>query len=199
MINFLQGIVTDIELNTITVNVAGIGFGIIVPQPNLARINETIQLYIHLQWNQEQGPLLYGFNNLDEKRLFTALIAINGFGPKIGISLLASLTPHDLVTAIITGQTKTLSAINGIGAKKAETLILHLKDKITKIPLSTKSSDTGIQSLKKLNDVLQGLGYSRQEIEQTLESIKASLKPDALFDETLRKALTFLSRNKLKY
>src|SRR5258708_4097906 len=124
MISFLQGIVFDYNGNKLVLNVQGVGFDLQVSQAGTFVIGESVSLCVYLQWNQEQGPLLFGFHNELEKKVFLLVISCSGIGPKIALALLSALTPSVFLQIIQSGDEKALSGIPGIGAKKAEQMIV---------------------------------------------------------------------------
>jgi Holliday junction DNA helicase RuvA len=200
MINFLQGIVTEIESQAITISLGGIGFNVCVAKPSMFNLQQPVTLSIHLHWNQEQGPQLFGFLSPADKILFVTLTTVPGLGPKIALSILSTLSCEQTVQAITTSHIKILSSVSGIGTKKAETIILHLKDKILKNPsLAQACSGMAPDHFRKIGEALQGLGYSRLETQQAMDSVNAQRTTEQSFDELFRKALMFLSKSKLNY
>lgn len=129
MISYLTGTVTQVTQTSITLVVAGIGFDIIVPRPALYRADSMVSLSIFFHWNQDSGPQLYGFLNPSEKSLFSLVLSCAGCGPKIGLSVVASIEPVAFFGAIMQADSALLSSINGIGKKKAEQMIYLLKIK----------------------------------------------------------------------
>ena len=85
----------------------------------------------------------------------------------------------------------------GIGAKKAEQMIVQLRHKVEKLLESgiVINDDASLTHWTTLNDVLVSLHYSRQEITAALSHIKDSdTNQNATFDHLLRQALSFLSK-----
>ena len=80
-----------------------------------------------MHWNAENGPSFYGFTTPFDKTVFTHIMQCPGIGPKIALTALASIGASGILEAIQCGDIKRLSSINGVGTKKAEQIILHLK------------------------------------------------------------------------
>lgn len=200
MIAFLHGIIKDTAPQTVILDVNGISFVIQVPDERLFTMQQKIELAIHFHWNPEQGPHLFGFIDTWAKTAFTLIISCSGVGPKIGLAALQALSPMQFFQLILLADTKTLSSINGIGTKKAESIILQLKDKVTKLSLPELSSDAkghvNLQVFKQISDALTSLNYSRGEISGALEYAKKQITSQKYsFDELLRKALSFLAKS----
>lgn len=195
MINLLKGMIVERNEQSITLNVHSIGFQVFVIDSSYA-VGQEISLHIYLQWHQENGPVLYGFQTELEKSIFLMIISCSGIGPKIALAILSGMKPATFLKVIQTSDEKALSSINGIGAKKAEQMIVQLRHKATKLIESGISSvdDTEFHDFKNISDVLTSLSYSRTEISQALQHVKESVEPNAPFDLMMRKALSYLSK-----
>jgi Holliday junction resolvasome RuvABC DNA-binding subunit len=91
--------------------------------------------------------------------------------------------------------------VSGIGTKKAEHMIVHLKVKAHKLIKTGQISNTGsVSYLHEVDSALQSLNYSRGEIQRAMEHIKqahsqrgADDTPQPSFDILLRRALAYLT------
>lgn len=198
MINLLQGKVISLKESLITLNVQGVGFACTVPHVYGFDIHKEVTLFIHMHWNAENGPSLFGFKTEEEKILFVLIIDCPGIGPKIGLAILSQMSVQDTIQAILQDNVKKLSDINGIGEKKAEQLIVHLKRKVTKLmekgELNLSAQES--QEWYTLTQALESLGYSRQEIKGAIAHLSSTENSTMLpFDQLMRRALGFLSRN----
>lgn len=199
MIRILNGIVKEIENNCLVLDSGGIGFAVSVPDDKIFIKGQKIELYIHFNWNQEAGPQLFGFLTTNERSIFSLIISCSGFGPKIGLAILNSMLPESFVQSILFSDIKSLSSISGVGAKKAESMILQLKDKVSKLPIdqTDNTKNNSLHLIKQVNEALSSLSYTRQEIAGALEYAKQNISfENVTFDEILRKALSFLAKKK---
>lgn len=197
MIQNLKGIVTEIYTRYLTIDVHGVGFIIMVPDEKLFFINQETKLEIYFNWNQESGPSLYGFTTSFEKQVFALIINCPGLGPKIGLAILSYMKPEQFIQAVTLADAKVLSNVNGIGTKKAEMIIMHLKDKINKLIPNTFDSieSENIIKIRDVSEALTSLNYSKTEISSALEYVKKQNDVINLpFDELLKKSLSFLSK-----
>ena len=199
MFSYIRGTVKGVVDNQLILEVYGIGFSLLVPNHELFQREKEITVATYLQWNQEQGPTLYGFSNDYEKAIFILVIGCSGIGPKIALLILQNLSPTAFLRAIQTSDIKALSSISGIGPKKAEQLIVQLKHKVT--ALIDRTWDVGsaeeaaqLEQWKNITQVLQSLNYSRQEIDQALSQLSQDIQGDVAFDVLMRKALSFLAK-----
>lgn len=199
MINQINGLITACEPHCITILVNNsLGFGVSVPNENKFALNQTVQLLIHFHWSADNGPALYGFETAEERQVFKLIISCSGVGPKIGLAALHHLSASTILSAIATNDVKVLSSVSGIGTKKAENIIVQLKDKAEKLLLENPSlaqDNCAARNVTEMTQVLTSLNYSRQEIGAALDYVKAQPDYQSLaFDGLLRKALSFLSK-----
>lgn len=199
MINSINGYIESIDQGQVEVKLKEIGlsFSLFVPTATKFVINSEVIFFTYCHWNQEQGPILFGFENKAQRRLFIAMIACSGIGPKMAIAILEQLGVSDFVRAITQQDLKLLSTVSGIGSKKAEQMIVQLKHKIDKLIEHQEFSNlSGAQHLSEVRSVLGSLNYSTAEISQALDYVKnASVEKSGTFDMALRSALSFLSKS----
>lgn len=197
MFHSLSGLVTHQQDNKVVISVAGIGFEIFSPQAKLLSLQQTTTLFVYMHWNPEQGPSLFGFQQLIEKDLFLMIISCSGIGPKLALTILESVSPVDFVHIVCQENSKALSAIKGVGAKKAEQIIMQLKDKAHKLAgqLPATQEPSAIGAWVDLQQTLISLNYTPTEIKQTISMLKEQTAGQSVpFDALLRKALTLLAK-----
>ena len=137
MISKLRGIVDTILDTQVIIDVGGVGYGVFVPQKTLTRLplGSTTTLWIETVV-REDAIALYGFLTQLEHETFLLLTTVQGIGPKAGLSILSTLSPEQVSSAILSGDIKAFASANGIGKRTAERIVAELKDKITKININ---------------------------------------------------------------
>ena len=151
-----------------------------------AIVGEQIELHTHLQV-KEDGITLFGFDSVKEKEIFLKLISVSGVGPKLGITVLSSLSADDLAQAVFTADVKRLSAVKGLGKKTAEKIVLELHGKISaaeimgasgEVPTATIANASAPTKLSAVDEdavaALMGLGFTRNESAQAVKKAKDS-------------------------
>jgi len=197
MINSINGTIKNVQANKIIIETSFFGFDVSVPNESVFNVNQEATVYIYFHWNQENGPSLYGFTSQLEKSVFSLIVSCSGIGPRIGLTVLANMQPQEFLCAITTDDKKLLSSVPGIGLKKAEQIILQLKDKAQKlINEGGDFENKNLTDLKNISEVLQSLNYSRTEVSQALQFLREKEFQDVAFDQQLRKALSFLAKLK---
>ena len=189
MIAYVKGILASVYEQQIIVDVNGVGYLISVSTSTLGELppkNSEVQIFTHVQSN-ESGQFLYGFLSQEEVRLFTMLISVSGIGPRAALSILSTLTPSQVMIAIIAGDAAALSKAPGVGRKTAERILLDLRGKI--------KTDTNILNEKTEKqdalDALLALGYGRTEAMQTVMEVTET---GMTTDDIIRKSLNRLAR-----
>lgn len=196
MIGMVTGKVVAIQKQSVLIAAGPVGFEVAIPQPTLVMQGQEVCFHTYLHWS-DQGPSLYGFVTPAEKSVFLVVISCSGIGPKIGLAVLADLGVNGFLEAIHTGNEKMLSKVNGIGAKKAEQMIVQLKHKIGQLEESgvvVQEHSVGAQ-FSTVSMALESLNYSRAEIARAMHHIKNSAGATVpSFDVLMRQALSFLSK-----
>ena len=198
MIDYLIGTIKSVHEKSVTVLADNLGFLCHTPQAAKLVQGKKIELFTHLHWNQEKGPSLYGFETELERTTFIMIIGCPKIGPSIALTILSQI-PAPQFLEIITSQNDTaLSAINGIGPKKAEQLIAALKHKVAKLISSgavKAETQQGFIQWQNVTDVLTSLNYSRQEVAGAMNYLTDKHHDQNYsLDQLIRSALGYLSK-----
>src|SRR5687768_3991729 len=86
---------------------------------------------------REDSAELFGFLEHSERMLFGKLLGASGVGPRLALNMLSTMPPDRIVHAIVSKDIAALKRIPGLGAKKAERLVLELADRLDDIALTT--------------------------------------------------------------
>ncbi len=202
MIGWLKGEVLAIEKDEVLVNVAGVGYWVALGQATRQRlgleIGKKAELYIYTSVREDEIRL-FGFKDLEGRKLFLSLLSVNGVGPKAGGALLDQLSPGEMVQAIQKGDYKVFTQVSGIGAKTARRIVFDLTGKIEPLQLEKESSPSaqatlfaGGQVAADARSALANLGIPDKEADKVIQS---HLKPDITINELLRLCLSDLQRN----
>jgi len=192
MIASLSGTILKIEESSLVIGVGGVGVRVFVPRTvleDVGGIGRSLRLHTHLIV-REQELSLYGFETEEDLQLFEVLLGVNGVGPKVGLAILATLSPEMLKSAIMREETAVLQRVPGIGKKTAERIMFQLRDKLDLTQVSTAVplvSDVDADVI----DFLTGLGFSIVEAQSALQNIPRDIKS---FDERVQTALQHLDQ-----
>lgn len=196
MISYIKGILEDMSPGMVVVDNHGIGYQMMVPMrgESFPKIGQKIKIYTHMHV-REDDVSLFGFLSKEEKEAFELLIGVNGIGPKVGLSVLSTLSVYELKMAVISEDVKTISKTPGLGPKGAKKLILELKDKLSFEELEedgvgAEIFDTSADSSDSVMITIEGLvslGYSKSEAAIAVNKVEDA--KDLTPEELLKKAL----------
>ena len=209
MLAYIKGTLEMKMTGYIVIDVGGLGYKVYMSDSGiekLGNIGETVKVHTYYKV-REDDISIFGFNTLEELKMFELLISVSGVGAKTALGMLAVCEPTEFALAVITEDIKTLTQMPGIGAKSAQRIILELKDKIKKeqqIQELTKATE-GIRGAKtKLEEkieneekideaiaALQVLGYNKREIEKAFDKL---VKENMTTEELIRKGLSILGK-----
>lgn len=190
MIYSLSGKLIVKKQGFIVIEVNGIGFKIFVSsetERKLPKIRERFFLFCYTSVKQD-GIELYGFLTEKELEIFELLISTDGVGPKAGLKILGITKIDGLLSAIKQGRSDLLTRAAGIGDKKAQRIVLELRDKIkhhkSEEEMALMETDIDIEK------ALKNLGYNQSEIKEVFKNIPSKIKK---VEDRLKAALKILS------
>lgn len=200
MIAFVNGIIDDIAIDNVVVDVGGVGYNVKISASTAGKlpgIGENVKLYTYTSV-REDAFWLYGFLSRADLEIFKKLITVNGIGPKGALAILSVMDADSLRFAILSGDTKAISQAPGIGKRTAERLILDLKDKmqydddmINREIVSSASGNAFADTPEKQEAVaaLVSLGYGQTESLQAVNAIEGieSMDSGAILKAALKK------------
>ncbi len=134
MIGKLQGFVDYIGDGFIILMVSGVGYKVYTPE--IFALKDNISLWIETVV-REDSIRLFGFSNIAGQNLFNMLTGVSGVGPKVAMAIMGTIKTDTLLTAIATGDAKTIATAPGVGKKVAEKIIVELKSKVGGVSFST--------------------------------------------------------------
>lgn len=191
MINKIFGTISEIKEKEIFIKNDFFEFIINFPKTNRLKIGNKEEIKISFIWNSENGPSLFGFLEENEKMIFESLISCSGIGPKIAITIIDTLDIAIIYDSIINNKPKILTQVSGIGLKKAEMIIIQLKNSFEKMNL--KIFEASNLSKINTNDLIQGLeylGYNQIQINNAIKKVIETENIENLqFHEIMRIAI----------
>lgn len=193
MIAFLQGKLAARTLTSAYINVGGIGYEVLMPASDLAKLPETnseVTVLTYLQVS-DAGIALYGFGSEEEKILFQKLIGVSGVGPKMALAALSTFSPPALADAVAAQDTALLSKIPGVGKKTASRIVLELKGSLEKEGLSLFSQEgagaAGSPALQGAQEALLSMGFTSAEVELALKGAPENATEQKMLQYALKR------------
>ena len=213
MLAYIKGTIEMKMTGYVVIDVGGLGYKVFMSDVGIEKIGNIGEMVkVHTYYKVREDDIsIFGFNTLEELKMFELLISVSGVGAKTALTMLAVCEPSEFALAVIAEDVKTLTQIPGIGAKSAQRIILELKDKITKeqqiekinaqvnSKLKTKSKtedklQVAIENNNKVTEAmaaLQVLGYNKKEIEKAFAKLD---KNELSTEELIKKGLNLLGK-----
>ena len=208
MIAKLTGVVDTLALDSVVLDVNGVGYLLTASGRTLGRLvaGDRAALLVET-FVRDERIVLYGFFDTGEREWFRLLTTIQGVGPKAALALLSVLDPEQLARAIASQDKTALIRADGVGAKLALRIINELKDKVGNLALGTAAqgaapAKAGAPSAVPAADgrladavsALVNLGYGRSEAFGAVMNASRALGDGAAVGELIRQGLKELSQ-----
>lgn len=193
MIARLTGQLIERCVDSAIIDVNGVGYRVSVSKltaEGLPASGQAVSLQIHTHVRQD-AISLFGFLDLAERQAFEALIGMNGMGPKAAMGVLSGIAADELARAVAAEDLARLCMVSGIGKKKAERMVLELKDKLI-VVAAVAGQATPSAELDDLRSALMNLGFKPAEIEQIIPELRKRVGEGDGLDVLLPQALGLL-------
>ncbi len=131
MIGKLKGIIDSYGEDHVILDVNGVGYLVHCSTRTLQALpatGEAVVLAIETHVREDQIRL-FGFLLDGEREWFRLLQTVQGVGTKVALSILGTLNPADLASAIALRDKAMVARSPGVGPKVAERIVTELKDK----------------------------------------------------------------------
>ena len=197
MIASLAGSVAAVALDSVILEVGGIGYRVYVSPSVLAAAAQggQLKLFTH-HVVREDLQALYGFHTVEELGFFGLLLTVTGVGPKAAMAIVGSRPTAELQLAIMQQDQAVLVSIPGIGKKLAERVIFELKEKVAAAGVAAIAIPGAVGGSE--GDVvgaLQALGYSLPEAREAARHGLAMAGVGAALEDRVKAALRVLARD----
>ena len=197
MIASVEGRVGAIAVDSLVVEVGGIGYRVFVAPSVLATAapGSTLKLHTYHLVREDQQAL-FGFRTAEELGFFNLLLTVTGVGPKVALAIVGSRPTADLQLAILQQDQAVLVSIPGIGKKLAERIIFELKEKVSAAGVAAGSSAAVTTASEgEVVAALQALGYSLAEAREASRLALNDASVGAGLEDRVKAALRTLLRD----
>lgn len=142
MIHSLRGTLRNKGPSSAIIECQGVGYGVEMALPALAALGDidsvvSCHVYTHVAEDQLR---LFGFVSQREREAFIVLLSTAGVGPRLALTILTALDADALAAAVMRRDRAALVQIPGIGAKKAERLLVELQGRFDSLAESAIAS-----------------------------------------------------------
>lgn len=131
VIAYLTGTVREVRSQSAVILAGALGYEVFCPASTLGRLTQGEAAELHTRLIVREDSLtLFGFLDTDSVTLFDLVTSVSGVGPKLGLALLSAMPVSALAQGLLSGDSKLLSSVSGVGKKTAERLVLELQNKV---------------------------------------------------------------------
>ena len=193
MYEYFTGKLTEKNPTYVVLETQGIGYLINITLNTFTAIKDLAETKLLIHYVvREDAQILYGFFNETERMLFRSLLTVSGVGASTARLVLSSLTAAEAYEAIVNGNASLLQSVKGIGGKTAQRIVVDLRDKLAKEPVSMEKLPSGHNTLKE--EALSGLlilGFSKNVASRAVDRILKE-KPVKSVEELIKETLKIL-------
>ena len=111
MLAYIKGILEMKMTGYIVIDVGGLGYKVFMSESGIEKLgNIGEQVKVHTYYKVREDDIsIFGFNSLEELRMFELLISVSGIGAKTAVAMLDVCEPTEFALAIISEDVKTLT------------------------------------------------------------------------------------------
>jgi len=196
MIGRLTGIINKNDLNSVIIDVNGVGYLVTCSTKTMNKLADGERVSLDIETVvREDAIKLFGFISEEEKYWFNTLNTVQGVGFKACMAILNVLTPEEVNIAIMSEDKAMISRADGVGPKLASRVVLELKDKVNaslsignaRISEEDKSPELNVNDVNDAMSALINLGYNRSSAFDAVNSIKDYSDINDLITKSLKK------------
>lgn len=173
------------------VDVGGIGFELLLPEGDFTRLpaaGQSVKLFTHLLVRDDEHAL-FGFLEVEERRIFRMLLGVNGVGPKVALAIVGDPFAEQILRAIALGDATPLLKVKGVGKRTAERIVVELRDRDLPLPTSHVSAAAMPATDDDATLALIGLGLTPERARSILAGLSEAEREDLPVEQVVRNAL----------
>jgi len=197
MIARIRGTLLDKGPGSCLVEAGGLGYEVLMSAGTAAllpALGQEVSLTTSFQV-REDSQHLFGFLQPAEKEAFLLLQTVKGVGPRLALAVLSGLSPAELRAAVQKKQVAVLVALQGVGKKIAERIVLELSDKVDGLALGLEPAQParGVQNpLEQVEEALRSLGFAPAQAQRAARQALSELAPGSPLEAIIKLALKSL-------
>jgi Holliday junction DNA helicase RuvA len=182
LIAYLEGKLVEKNPTLLILEVNGVGYAVNIPVSTYGSLVETGQTVKILTYQhvREDELKLYGFSTKPEKELFELLIAVNGVGPRMALSILSCISVQEFQRSVLQEDLDVLTAISGVG--KVD--LGERKDLREEDAALTPAVDEAALALI-------SLGYTKVDARRALDKVTEETKEALPVEELIKRVLKY--------
>lgn len=194
MFEYLKGEVAYKKPEYLALDVNGIGYKIYISLTTYDSVEtgDTKRFFIYNHIKEEEFKLV-GFLEERERNLFEMLLSVKGIGVSLALAIMSTFDMDTFRGLVLQENYIALKKVPKLGEKKAQQIILDLKDKMKKLDIVSMERVFGANASSNVEEelimALEGLGYNKKDIDKLLDKneIRNYKNIQEAIKETLKK------------
>lgn len=169
MIVGLKGDIVYKEPAFVHIDVQGVVYEVFISLQTFSALGKERVSLLTTHIIREDAQLLFGFLEMDERKMFERLIKISGVGPKVAIAICSTYTPSQFATVINNKDITGVKKVPGIGPKSAGRILVELGGFSEEI-LASGTTPTSSRAFSEAMEALESLGFKKDKISKALSA-----------------------------
>jgi Holliday junction DNA helicase RuvA len=161
----IEGTIEKKDPTFVHLNVNGLIYEVHISVNTSNAITQSRVKLLVTQIIREDAHLLFGFMEMNEKKMFDTLIKINGVGPKVAMATCSTFVPATFARVVADKDVGLLKRVPGIGPKAASRILVELADFIVDGNSDGAMVDNGMADAIL---ALESLGFKKEQIKSAL-------------------------------
>ncbi|MCE6061509.1 Holliday junction branch migration protein RuvA [Mycoplasmopsis agalactiae] len=164
----------------------GIGYSLILPDPEWVEIKQKCKLYLFEIKNEYQYAT-YAFKDFKERLLFVDLISLNGIGPRAAFNIL-NFGFEKVAALIAEGNAEALIEIPYLNPRMARLIVAELQAKWSKMisPKDAAKINETTNTLSEVKETFKMLGFKTKQIDGALSKISSTDDVEKMIEEAIK-------------
>jgi Holliday junction DNA helicase RuvA len=196
MIGSLKGNLLRLDLDSILIEVSGVGYEVMIPFPLHLTFRNLVgsEIFIFVFHSiTDRNQKLFGFATNKDRELFKLIKSLHGIGELTALKILSFFEADELYQIAQADDRKTLEKIPKVKGKTSEKILFEIKQNLKKLESFLREDRKDSSSLNTQTDLailaLIQLGYDEKTANREVEIIRKAL-PDLEAGEIVRKVIT---------
>lgn len=170
MIIGIEGEIVKKEPTVLHIKASGLVYEVSVSLNCSSKITKNNIYLLTTYIIREDSQALYGFLDINEKKLFDTVIKINGVGPKVALAICSTFTPSSFSKIVSSHDVSMLKRVPGIGPKGASRILVELSGFVVD---GNEEDDAKSASVLEASLALESLGFKKDVLSKILASCSA--------------------------
>ncbi|MDF3818697.1 OB-fold domain-containing protein [Leptospira sp. 96542] len=201
MIASLRGTLIRLDMDSLLIDVGGIGYEVLIPFPLHLELKDKInsEVFIHTFHSiTDRGQKLFGFSSNKDRELFQLIKSLHGIGELTALKILSFFQADDLYKIALDDDRKTLEKIPKVKGKTSEKILFEIKQNLKKLESFLREPNAAMETNDKDFDLailaLIQLGYDEKTAIREVSSAKKS-NPILPASDIVKQVITGVPKN----